>query len=105
MSYLEGVVRNFAEDITRNRRYNYSHDALEEYLLAHPEIGCATFKVSNRRNENLETMILKTKKASSCIVYAHGLGSNKLEALPLAKFFPRHGYDICSFDFSSSGRS
>jgi uncharacterized protein YutD len=50
MSYLEGIVRTFAEDITRNRKYNYSHDALEEYLISHPEIGCSTFKVNNRRN-------------------------------------------------------
>lgn len=105
MNYLEELVKTLAEDITRHRRYNYSHDALEEYLLAHPEIGCATFKVLNSRQQNLDTLLLRNKKAKGCIVYAHGLGSNKLEALTLARFFPKFGYDICSFDFSSSGRS
>lgn len=50
-------------------------------------------------------MLLKSKKSNACIIYAHGLGSNKLEALTLAKFFPKYGYDICAFDFSGSGRS
>jgi pimeloyl-ACP methyl ester carboxylesterase len=50
-------------------------------------------------------MLLKTPNARACIVYAHGLGSNKLEALSLAKFFPKHAFDICAFDFSGSGRS
>lgn len=50
-------------------------------------------------------MLLRTTSARACIIYAHGLGSNKLEALSLAKFFPKHGFDICSFDFSGSGRS
>lgn len=50
MSYLENLTRNFADDITRNRRYNYSHDSLEEYLLAHCDVGCATFKIKNKRD-------------------------------------------------------
>jgi hypothetical protein len=78
MSYLDGIVRTFAEDITRHRKYNYSHDGLEEYLLAHPQVGCLTCKVPNTREENLETMLLKTNNSRTCIVYAHGLGSNKL---------------------------
>jgi hypothetical protein len=105
MSYLESLVRNFAQDITRHRKYNYSHDGLEDYLLAHPEVGCLTCKVPNAREENLETMLLRTHQARACIIYAHGLGSNKLEALSLAKFFPKFGFDICAFDFSGSGRS
>jgi hypothetical protein len=50
-------------------------------------------------------MLLKNKNASACIVYAHGLGSNKLEGLSIAKYFMKQGFDLCSFDFSSSGRS
>lgn len=50
-------------------------------------------------------MLLKAGNSRACIVYAHGLGSNKLEALSLAKYFPKHGFDICAFDFSGSGRS
>jgi pimeloyl-ACP methyl ester carboxylesterase len=50
-------------------------------------------------------MVLRTHNAHTCIVYGHGLGSNKLEALSLAKFFPKYGFDICAFDFSGSGRS
>jgi hypothetical protein len=40
-----------------------------------------------------------------CIVYAHGLGSNKLEVLPILKHFKHYSFDICSFDFSASGKS
>lgn len=29
MSYMEGIARNFAIDITHHRKYNYSHDPLE----------------------------------------------------------------------------
>lgn len=105
MSYLEGIVRTFSEDITRHRKYSYSHDGLEDYLLAHPNVGCLTCKVNNNRQENLETMLLRTPSARTCIIYAHGLGSNKLEALSLAKYFPKNGFDICAFDFSGSGRS
>jgi alpha/beta superfamily hydrolase len=28
-----------------------------------------------------------------------------LESLTIAKYFLKHGYDLCSFDFSGSGRS
>jgi pimeloyl-ACP methyl ester carboxylesterase len=61
--------------------------------------------VLNTRRQNIEAMLLTTKHANTCIVYAHGLGSNKLEALSIAKSFLKQGYDVCSFDFSSSGRS
>jgi len=50
-------------------------------------------------------MLLKGHKNNKCIIYAHGLGSNKLEVLPIAKFFIKQGFDICAFDFSGSGRS
>jgi hypothetical protein len=53
MSYLDGIVRTFAGDITRNRKYNYSHDTLEDYLLSHPDVACSTFQVANTRNQNL----------------------------------------------------
>lgn len=50
-------------------------------------------------------MLIRSPRSSCCIVYAHGLGSNKLEALSITKYFIKHGFDMCSFDFSSSGRS
>jgi hypothetical protein len=50
MSYLQGIVRKFAEDITRNKKYNYSDESLSEYLLQHPEIDCLKFKVENNRH-------------------------------------------------------
>lgn len=53
----------------------------------------------------IETVLLKKKGAKTCILYAHGLGSNKLEALSMAKYFLKQGLDVCSFDFSGSGRS
>ena len=46
---MEGLVRSFAADITRHRRYAYSHEQLEEYLLRHNDVGCCTLKVPNQR--------------------------------------------------------
>jgi triacylglycerol esterase/lipase EstA (alpha/beta hydrolase family) len=50
-------------------------------------------------------MILKQSYTDTCIVYAHGLGSNKLEVLPVAQYFLELGFNVCAFDFSGSGRS
>lgn len=42
----------------------------------------------------------------TCIIYAHGLGSNKLEGLHLANNISHTcNFDICAFDFSGSGKS
>ena len=50
-------------------------------------------------------MLIKKCISNTCIIYAHGLGSNKLEVLPIAHHFKDFPYNICSFDFSGSGRS
>lgn len=102
---MENIVRNFAYDLTRPRRYNYSHDSLEELLLMHPDIRSSALKIPNSRNHHIDVLHLKQNRSDSCILYAHGLGSNKLEALPIAKYFLKQGCDVCSFDFSGSGKS
>ena len=71
----------------------------------HPDIRSSNFKIVNPRNHHLDVLHLKQNKSDSCILYAHGLGSNKLEALPIAKDFMKQGCDVCSFDFSASGKS
>jgi hypothetical protein len=50
-------------------------------------------------------MLIKNNFANTCLVYAHGLGSNKLEVLPIMKYVKKSNYDVCSFDFAGSGRS
>ncbi len=66
---------------------------------------CSNFRIVNNRNHLLETILLKKGGNSTCILYAHGLGSNKLEGLSIARYFLKQGFDVCSFDFSGSGRS
>ena len=39
-----------------------------------------------------------------CIVYLHGLGSSRLEGLPLVQQLPEN-YCLCIFDMSGSGKS
>lgn len=41
---------------------------------------------------------------SKCIVYLHGLGSSRLEALSLVQHLPLN-YCLCMFDMSGSGKS
>lgn len=71
----------------------------------HPEVHCSHFRIPNSRGHLLETLLFRTHPTDTCILYAHGLGSNKLEALSIAKCYLRQGYDVCSFDFGGSGRS
>ena len=44
------------------------------------------------------------KYTEKCIVYLHGLGSSRLEALSIAQNLPKH-YSLCMFDMSGSGKS
>lgn len=70
--------------------------------------------IKNRWNERLKcTLIrhrgkgLKNTEAvmnSKCIVYLHGLGSSRLEALNIVQYLP-HNYCLCMFDMSGSGKS
>ena len=71
-------MRGFAQDLTRGRRYNYSHDSLEELLITEPDISTVTMRIPNARGHNLDVLLLKRDRSDRCIVYAHGLGSNKL---------------------------
>ena len=104
-SNMESIVRNFATDLLRHRRYNYSQEPLEEFLLVNSDIDYHNFRILNEKGYLLDTLILKREENTTCILYAHGLGSNKLEALWIAKYFLRQRCDVCSFDFSGSGRS
>jgi alpha/beta superfamily hydrolase len=51
-------------------------------------------------------MIIKhSGNSDTCIIYAHGLGSNKMESLSLVQCLQKLNYHICAFDFSGSGKS
>jgi pimeloyl-ACP methyl ester carboxylesterase len=50
-------------------------------------------------------MIIKHTYSDTCIIYAHGLGSNKMESLSLVQCAQKTHYHICAFDFSGSGKS
>ena len=102
---MDNLVSNFATDLLRHRRYNYSQEPLEDFLMVNADVDYRNVRIPNPQGYLIDTLLLKQEHNNTCILYAHGLGSNKLEALPLAKYFLRQRYDVCSFDFSGSGRS
>ena len=46
-SNMENIVRNFATDLLRHRRYNYSQEPLEEFLLVNSDIDYHNFRILN----------------------------------------------------------
>ena len=44
---MESIVRNFATDLLRHRRYNYSQEPLEEFLLVNSDIDYHNFRILN----------------------------------------------------------
>lgn len=105
MDFFHSKIRTLASELIKSRKYNYSQDGLHNYLEANPSIKCHHAYVKNKRGESLDTLIIKNSFSDTCIIYAHGLGSNKMEALPLVECFKNSGFHICAFDFSGSGRS
>ncbi len=49
MSYIENMASNFAVEITKSRKYNYSQEVLDEYLSANPNKKCSIVKIKNNR--------------------------------------------------------
>lgn len=69
----------------------------------------------NHRGETLKCTLVRHRAAPAskendsainnrCILYLHGLGSSRLEALALVQQLPRN-YCLCMFDMSGSGKS
>ena len=105
MDFIQSGIRQLTSELIQHRKYNYCEDALDQFIDSHPAIVCKHSIVKNKRGESLSTMVLKRSPSDTCIVYAHGLGSNKIEVLSLARYIEYHDYHFCSFDFSGSGRS
>lgn len=71
-------------------------------------------KLYNSRKERLKCSLIRHKNSekrklglhanSKCLLYLHGFGSSRLEALSLVELLP-HDYCLCIFDLSGSGKS
>ena len=76
-------------------------------------------KLYNKRKERLKCTLIQHSPSSKdtkeppqnskdwnkqCVVYLHGLGSSRLEALHIAQALPKQ-YCFCMFDLSGSGKS
>lgn len=93
-------------------RYRLLHSAY--YLDDHQFIIEDLPKVYNSRHESLKCTLIRRAKTKNrykennlnekCIIYLHGLGSNRLEALTIAQYMPKN-YCLCMFDMSGSGKS
>lgn len=109
MQYLANLelVRKIASEIVRDRRCNYNEEQLIEYLSENKEVTETRLRVVNGRKNELLCSLFRKKgtRNHTCIVYLHGLGSNRLEVLTLLKAAGELPYDSCSFDFSGSGKS
>ena len=65
----------------------------------HEKIKCTLIR--HRKDKHQNKMQKGTEK---CIIYLHGLGSSRLEALTIAQHLPKH-WSLCMFDMSGSGKS
>lgn len=50
---MDSLVRSFARELLRPRRYNYSQEPLEDFLLIDPEVHCLNFRIANSRGHLL----------------------------------------------------
>lgn len=57
-------------------------------------------KVQQDFANNKEKCVIEDK----CIIYLHGLGSNRMEALSIIPHLPKY-YSLFTFDLSASGKS
>lgn len=81
MNYISSKIRELASELVKDRRYNYCEDTLLTYLEQHPTLKMQRPLIKNKRGENLDTIIIKPPSnpfSDTCIIYAHGLGSNKI---------------------------
>ncbi len=81
MNYISSKIREVASELIKDRRYNYCEDTLLNYLEQHPSLKMQRSYIKNKRGENLDTIIIKPPSnppCDTCIIYAHGLGSNKI---------------------------
>jgi hypothetical protein len=62
--------------------------------------------VYNKYNEKLKVSLFFAQKTKheTCVVYMHGFGSNRTEAIFLLKYLPTN-ISLCCFDFSGEGKS
>ena len=78
MTFIEKLAKDLAAEIVKNRKYNYSYETLDTFLFNNPSVLSNQFTLKNKRGETISALLLKKALTDTCIVYAHGLGSNKL---------------------------
>ena len=49
MAFIEKVARDLASEIVKSRKYNYSYEALDNFLYNNPQITCSQFSLKNKR--------------------------------------------------------
>lgn len=63
--------------------------------------------VFNKYDEKLKVSLFYHKKQpekTTCVVFMHGYGSNRIEAISILPKIPKD-YSLCCFDFSAEGKS
>ena len=78
MDFINSGIRQITSELIQPRKYNYCLDALDHFLDSNPDVTCKHSIIKNKRGENLFTMLLKRTISDTCVIYAHGLGSNKI---------------------------
>jgi pimeloyl-ACP methyl ester carboxylesterase len=109
MQYLANLelVKRIASEIVQDRRCNYNEEQLIDYLESNKDAYEVKLDIKNSKKNDLFCSLFRVrdKQQNTCIVYLHGLGSNRLEVLSLLNTAGDIPYDTCSFDFSGSGKS
>ena len=79
---------------------------LDIFTASLPHLAYADATVYNRYKEKLKVTLFYHHNQSRkyCIVFMHGFGSNRLEALNILTELPID-IDLCCFDFSGEGKS
>jgi hypothetical protein len=74
-------------------------DVQKLYNLRHERLKCSLI-----RHKNSDKKKLSLHANSKCLLYLHGFGSSRLEALSLVELLPQE-FCLCIFDLSGSGKS
>lgn len=78
MDFIQTGIQRISGELIQHRKYNYGQDSLDQFLDANPNFHCRHSTVKNKRGENISTMLLNRARSDTCLIYAHGLGSNKI---------------------------
>jgi hypothetical protein len=109
---MESIQSNFERawrGVIAPSKFHYNINLIcpKEQKINNKTIERIDFNVKNDEGKNISAMILKEKfsKPTDTILYLHGNGGNKVEALSLTSMIAKYNIAVISFDFIGCGNS